>query len=141
MTMRVKQTLLVAGFLMALIVSAKADVDIIYSGKLTQLPKSALFALTPSNRALVFQPGRNLFRLWGADISGTSRPVEVPDVEYHCRRVGEVLARNFGRAFIVECNSGGIDLSGLLIRQGLALEICSETGNNYGTCSQRKDAK
>lgn len=141
MTMRVKQTLLVAGFLMAVVGSAKADVDIIYSGKLTQLPKSALFSLTPSNKALVFQPGRNLFRLWGADISGTKLPVEILDFEYRCRHVGEVLARDFGRAFIVDCRSGGIDLSGLLIRKGLAKEICSETGNDYGTCFQRKDVK
>ena len=81
---RLKHALVVAGLLLGLVGSAKADVDIAYSGKLTQLPESALFSLIPRNRAIVFQPGRNLFRLWGADISGTKLPVEILDFEYRC---------------------------------------------------------
>ena len=140
-TVRLKHVLFVAVFIISLAGWAKADVDIAYSGKLTQLPASALFSFTPRNSALTFPPDRNFFRLWGADISGAKLPEDILDIEYRCRHVGKVSARGFGEVYIVDCWSAGVDLAGLLIRQGLALEICSETGNKYGTCSKRKDAK
>jgi hypothetical protein len=127
-------------FLAVSLTQVHADLDYAYSGRLELIPGSALFSFFPTNVTLEFPKARNIFRLWGADLISSDLPPKLLDLKYKCDHVGTVYAQGFGQALIVSCASGGgMDLSGQLIRQGYAKEICGETANAFGTCSLQRD--
>ena len=104
-----------------------------FSVKLELIEGTALFALTMENSSVRFQPEANYFRLWGVEIL-RPLPESILQQVFDCEEVGFVYARDVGRGRIVQCRNEELDLSEFAIRNGYAIELCSETNNLYQTC-------
>lgn len=104
-----------------------------FSVTLQQIEGKALFALILENTFTSFQPEANYFRLWGAEIV-RPLPQSILQQVFVCEEVGYFYSMDVGRGRIVQCRNEELDLSEFAVRNGYAIELCSETNNKYQTC-------
>ncbi len=116
-----------------LALGARADNPLTYSVQLNHIDGTSLFALTPTNPNTRFSDTQNYFRLWGTEVFRRF-PESVTQQVFECAEVGYFYALGYGRGRIIQCNNSETDLTGYAIDNKYGTEICSETGNSYGTC-------
>lgn len=80
-----------------------------------------------------FSPQASTFRLWGAELIAPI-PNEILFGEFECEIAGSFTSSRAEIVRILKCHNSEIDLSQAVIRNGFAVEICSETDGAFGTC-------